>query len=192
MTAVSAMRGPLFGLTRLARQIAGWGAAHAIIRTEEYLFDFLLYPFMLYAGGPALVAGATGRSSAILGYWVGFAVMVFLSIVVNLSYLAAYDRLGRDLFGLEAARAYERRFAERRFYRPIRPVVKFIAFGYLAVWHNPLFATLFLRQDARPFQMDRGDWRVFGLALVIANFGWAGLVSGAVGLWRVIVSLALT
>src|SRR5829696_4196437 len=96
------------GKLRRAGQFVGTLAVgHSFIQLEEYAFDYLLYPFMLYQGGEwlialgARVAGTEVAVNAPAGYWLGFGVMCALSVAVNLAYLRFYDFSQTDWFGIE-------------------------------------------------------------------------------------------
>lgn len=162
------------------RQLSGWSLAHAAVRVEEYLFDYLVYPFMLYRGGAALLAAFGLRATPGEGYAAGFAFMLLVSLSVNLAYVHVYDRTRRDWFGFEALRSIEARHVPGRLRLPVRIAL----FGYLSLAHSPFFATLWLRSRTEAFAMRRADWAVFAFAVLLANVGWTVLVSGAVELWR--------
>lgn len=189
------MRGWLTGvLTRLGQ----WSLAHALIRCEEYAFDYVLYPFMLYRGGRAIlgaagrVAGIQAPATAAGGYVVGFALLLAASVAINLIYLRLYDGWRTDWFGFEALKGtLRRRFAPDSSPAIWRALVRYGGFLYLAVWHSPLFATLFLRDGEATYVMTPRDWRTFWVALALANFGWAGLVTGVVEVGRMILALRI-
>lgn len=163
-----------------------WGVAHALIRCEEYAFDYLLYPFMLYRGGQVVLVTVSGLFGiheplpAASGYWAGFALLTMASVGINLLYIRLYDGWRTDWFGFEALKATVR-FATADGRRPIwRRALRYGAFLYLSIWHSPLFGTLFLRDADSAYVMTRRDWVVFWIALLLANLGWATLVSGVV------------
>jgi hypothetical protein len=172
-------------LAAAAAALGRWSIAHAVIRIEEYLFDYVLYPFMLYRGGEWLLAaflrlaGVAAPPSPAAGYWLGFCLLTSASIGINLLYIRAYDGLRTDWFGFEALKAASERYVSARpGWRPWRAVVRYGAFAYLSIWHSPLFGALFMRGETNAFAMTARDWRIFWVALLIANLGWAGLVSG--------------
>lgn len=162
------------------------------MRVEEYLSDYVFYPYMLYRGGPdALTALAgfvegAGPASPGAGYWFGFGVLLVTSTLINLAYLRAYDATKRDWFGFEALRAWEERLVARKHYALFRAPLRLLLFTYLSVWHSPLFATLFVRSSLHPYAMAGRDWRAFWAALLLANLGWAAVVSGAVTLAQLV------
>jgi len=82
-------------------------AVHTVVRIEEYCFDYLAYPYMLYVGGPAAVNVLFGADAALRwGYWGGLAIMLVASLLLNILYVRLYDRNGPDWFGFERARAW--------------------------------------------------------------------------------------
>ena len=173
-------------LRRIFLRSGELSAAHLFIRLEEYLFDFLLYPYMLYGGGSALLrmagyAGANART----GYWLGGTIMLASSITLNLIYLWTYDRTRRDWFGIEQLRHWE---ARPVIWLPawIRPAWRSAVFGGLCIWANPLFATLWLRSREQQFVMTRGDRGVFWLAIVIANAAWIGIIGVVAAMVRAV------
>lgn len=167
-------------------RVVGISVAHGFVRVEEYLTDYLLYPYLLYRGGPDLVAlvramvGEHRPTPPIAGYWMGFAVLLALSTAINVAYLLFHDATKRDWFGFGALRGWEARLALQPIYRPLRLPARWLAFAYLSVWHSPLFATLWLRSEFRPFAMTRRDWLLFVCAILVANLGWSAVVTGAV------------
>jgi hypothetical protein len=171
-------------LTAVAGRVAAWSIAHGLARLEAYLFDFVFYPYMLYAGGPSLAHTLGAQGSRGAGYWIGFGILLALSGALNVFYVRLYDASRQDWFGFEALRdrAISWRVAEHAA-APLRIVV----FVYLTVWENPLFATLWLRCRRDKFAMSRQDWLLLGGAVVIANVGWTALVSavarGVAALW---------
>ena len=181
-------------LTTAVGTLGRWSLAHIAIRVEEYLFDYALYPFMLYRGGEWLLTGLMGLARAnntpspVAGYWVGFCLLTAASVGINVLYIGAYDRLRIDWFGFETLKEVSGRFTPAASgWRPWRIVVRYVAFAYLSIWHSPLFGTLFMRGSATPYAMTAPDWRVFWVALMIANLGWAGMVSGVVEAVRVLL-----
>jgi len=84
-----------------------YSAAHTAVRVEEYCFDYLVYPYMLYVGGPSAVNVLFGAVTALpWGYWGGFAAMLVASLFLNILYLRLYDRSEQDWFGFERARRW--------------------------------------------------------------------------------------
>ncbi|WP_307352184.1 hypothetical protein [Caulobacter ginsengisoli] len=166
------------------------------MRLEEYAFDYLLYPFMLYRGGGLLVGwlrdlfGQDAPAMPATGYWFGLGLMTAASIALNLIYVRAYDRMRTDWFGFEALKRAQENLIPSRFrVGPWRTAARFTAFVYLSAWHNPLFATLFMRRASASYAMSEGDWPVFWSAVLIANLGWAGIVSGAVEAAKAVLRL---
>jgi len=162
-----------------------WSGAHALARLEEYAFDYVFYPYMLYSGGETLLrlVWAEG-ASADAGYWTGFGVLSLLSLVLNLLYIRLYDWSGRDWFAFEYLRNIS--VPQRITAVPLlAPTARVVTFAYLSIWHSPLFATLWMRSRERQFSMSRRDWMLFGTAVLVANLGWTAAVTAAVTIIRV-------
>ncbi len=165
---------------KIPRHLAVWSGAHAAVKLESYLFDYAFYPYMLYSGGGSLLglAGVTDPDPQ-TGYWVGFAILCALSLTLNVAYIRAYDCSRHDWFGFETAR----RIRPPRFLRALAflpAAARAAIFLYLSIWHNPLFATLWMRSRERAFSMIRRDWLLFGAAVAFANVGWTVVVTTAV------------
>jgi len=169
---------------RLAKTItvlARIASAHLLARVESYLFDYLFYPYMLFAGGPALVHALLGFGLPIgSGYWLGFAILVALSAFLNVAYVLVYDRLHTDWFGFVAANAWLERPGRWAQSSTLYAMARLGAFVGLSVWESPLFAALWLRRQASAYVTDISGWAILGLAVLAANVGWTVIVSGAV------------
>lgn len=152
---------------------------HLFIRIEEFIFDFLLYPYMLYDGGFRLlrIMGFESATTAD-GYYAGAAIMFTSSAFTNIIYIIAYDRMGRDWFGIEAVRKFKPAWL-LRLPRWLLPIGRGVAFIVLCLWTNPLFALLWIRSKAGAFRMNPADWAILGLAILIANIGWIGAIGAA-------------
>lgn len=155
------------------------------MQLEAWAFDYLLYPFMLYQGGGVLIGwffdmlGREVPAAPASGYWLGFALMTAASIALNVVYVRAYDRMQTDWFGFEALKNAREGLAPPWLRaEPWQTAARLAAFAYLSTWHNPLFATLFMRKASTPYAMSDRDWPVFWWAVLIANFGWAVVVGG--------------
>jgi hypothetical protein len=163
-------------LSRFFRRAGEVSIGHTFIQLEEYVFDFALYPYMLYSGGEAFlritkIADASPEN----GFKAGFAIMFACSVAFNYLYVRAYDRMKVDWFGIEAVRSYEPSWVNR-----LPPLLRIAArygtFAGLSVWTNPLFAVLWLRSPGVHYEMARGDWGVFAVAIILANIGWTFLI----------------
>ncbi len=179
---------PLLGarLSRLSLAVGRTTLAHLAVYIEAYTLDYLLYPFMLYRGGALVlsllaprVVAATPHSAA-AGYWVGFGFMCGLSIVLNLLYLRVYDFSQTDWFGFEALKRACRQSALGNRLGPDGSMLfRYSTFVYLSVMHSPLLGVVFMREAPSPYAMTARDWRIFWLAILIANVGWTGIVTAA-------------
>ena len=140
--------------TRLLELAVGLTASKAI----DYLFDFALYPFVIYQ----------------LGILVGGLVMMLLSFLACLLTLWFYDWSKRDWLGIEAIkslRGYEGDLKLGRLtgwlLRKSDPVI----FLVLSLNYDPFITTAYLRHGA--FNgMNRRDWRIFLGGTLVANVYW--------------------
>lgn len=182
-------------LTKKALTVSTWAFWHGVMRLEEFLYDYVLYPFMLTTGG-FLVATWYANNfypelnvTESLGYTVGFALLFLGSIATNILYLKLYDGAKKDILAFEALKDTVHNTEEKGFFKRLlqkhaeaKWFVKWAVFVYLSVWENPFFTVLFMRKEARTYKMDRYDWTVFTISILVANLVWAGVVTGVVEL----------
>lgn len=171
-------------MTRFFRRVGEVSIGHTFIQLEEYVFDFALYPYMLYSGGEGFLRiTKIANASPENGFKAGFAIMFACSVAFNYLYVRAYDRMKVDWFGIEAARSYKPLWVDGL--PPVlRIAAQYVTFAGLAVGTNPLFAVLWLRSPGVNYEMSRGDWRVFAVAIILANIGWTLLIVAAAWIIR--------
>lgn len=142
----------------------------------DYFFDFVLYYAAIRFFGP--VTG--GGTVAILG------------MLIDLFVLRAYDRYGRDVFGLEDLKAIRDYAGTQRWRRSLARVVKrgnFFAVAVIAFYSNPCLATIYMRpQGEKRRTMNLRDWSVFLLSACIEIF-WIVFVYGFVLLEKELTSV---
>ena len=144
-------------MTGFFRRAGEVSLGHTFIQIEEYVFDFVLYPYMLYAGGESFLRiTQLADASPTNGFGAGIAIMFACSVVFNYLYVRAYDRMKVDWFGIEALRTYRPAVVDR-LPSVIRAATRYVTFAGLAVWTNPLFSVLWLRSPGARFAMSRGD-----------------------------------
>lgn len=181
--------------TKTALTVSTWAFWHAVMRIEEFLYDYVLYPFMLTTGG---LMAATWYANTFnpelqvtesLGYWVGFILLFLGSIATNILYLKLYDGVKKDILAFEALKDTVHNTEQKGFFKRMlqkhaeaKWFVKWAVFVYLSVWENPFFTVLFMRKEARSYKMNQYDWTVFTISILTANLVWAGVVTGVVEL----------
>jgi hypothetical protein len=155
---------------RTAELVVGFTANKA----QEYLFDYLLYPFVIFK----------------LGLWRGGLVMALLSLVSCLLLLRFYDRLKRDWLGIEAVKGLKDYAGQSRFRRMAAWLLQRgepVACLFLSIKFDPFITTLYLRRGSYN-GMTRRDWKIFVASWLIGNVYWTfvcfGGVSALVWLWR--------
>ena len=166
----SAIRKQLGWRLRIAELAVGFTAN----KTQEYLFDYLLYPFVIFR----------------LGVWLGGAVMALLSLAFCLLSLKIYDWLKRDWLGIEAVKGLKDYTGPSRWRRTTAWMLQRgdpVACLFLSIKFDPFITTLYLRRGAYN-GLNRRDWKIFFASWLIANLYWTlacfGGVSMLVWLWK--------
>lgn len=130
-----------------------------INRLIVYIFDYALYPFVIYYFG-AINGGV---------------VMTFLVFIICLLTIRLYDWSKRDWLGIEAIKRL-------KYYNGTKKIGQISAwmlrksdaviFMFLSAKYDPFVTTVYLRHDS--FNGMRGrDWRIFLGSLIIGNVYWA-------------------
>lgn len=145
---------------------------------QEYLFDVVLYPLVIYK----------------LGLLRGGAIMSLLSLIICLLLLKLYDWSKRDWLGIEAVKSLKEYEGKSRFGRLLAWALRrgdYVACIALSIRFDPFITTAYMRHGA--FNgMNRRDWRIFMLSWFIGN-GWWSLfcyagVETVAGLWRWLIA----
>jgi len=149
-------------------------AGFAANKLQEYLFDYLLYPFVIFK----------------LGLLGGGAIMSVLSFIGCLLLLRFYDWSKRDWLGIEAIKSLKDYTGKNRFGRLMAWLLRrgdFVACVALSIKFDPFITTAYLRREAFK-KMTARDWRIFLLSWFIANAWWALFcfvgVETVAGLWH--------
>jgi len=141
------------------RRIAELAVGFTVNKLQEYLFDFLLYPFVIFK----------------LGLLCGGIIMSVLSFIGCLLFLRFYDWSKRDWLGIEAVKSlkdYSGTSRLRRFMAWLLCRGDYIACVTLSVKFDPFITTAYLRRGA--FNgMNRRDWRIFVLSWFVGNAYWS-------------------
>lgn len=144
---------------------------HALYATFSWLFDNVLYPWVVYR----------------LGLVVGGSVMTLLSLITCAVTLLFYERMGIDWVGAGSIARLSAHPNPSWWQRIIlwadRRGAAFV-FVALCILQDPFITTAYFRQG-RFDGLQRRDWRIFFASGIIANFYWT-LRSGVVA--AVIVS----
>jgi len=161
ITAQTKPRPPVKRVAELATGFFTWKAV-------DYLFDYVLYPFVIWKLGP----------------WIGGAIMTLASLAFCLFLLRLYDRLGRDWLGLEFVKGLRHYEGSSRWRRGLAWLVArgdFAAFIVLSMKYDPFITTTYLRKEAYS-GMNRRDWGIFLASWFVANALWIFVCYGGISL----------
>lgn len=162
-TAHTRVRFSLYRAAELGIGFLTWNAM-------DYVFDYALYPFVIWKLGP----------------WFGGTIMALASLAFCLLLLRLYDRLGRDWLGIEFVKNLRHYEGLSRWQRGLAWLLHRgdgVAFLVLSAKYDPFITTAYLRQSA--FNgMTRRDWRIFLASWLISNLLWIALCQGGISFLR--------
>jgi len=125
-----------------------------------FLFDDILYPFAIWK----------------LGLVWGGLMMASFSAILCFGALIFYDRVRRDLLGLEALKTLREYEGGRVWGKVFSWILKRgdgAAFLFLSIVSNPFVATVYLRRGAYAFDgMRRREWSIFVMSFLLSNASW--------------------
>lgn len=128
---------------------------------QVWAFDYLLYPYVIWRGGP---------------FW-GAIVMTILSFVLCWAMLRFYDWTGRDWLGIETVKALrdgQETAGWRGWLRRLLRRSDALALVLLSIRFDPFITILYLRPGSHAFDgLSARDWRRFVASVLIANVYWS-------------------
>jgi len=125
------------------------------------------------------------------GFFGGLAIMIPLSVVLNIGLLKLYDKTGKDWLGFEALKA-GKDIAVSDAPGWLQKIVKSsdILATTIILFYDPLLATIYLRKIGQAHKgMTSRDWRIFWLSTVLANVGWTSIVFGGISIVKYLLVL---
>lgn len=159
---------------RVRRRLAQIGTGHAVYASFNWLFDNVLYVYVILR----------------LGLAAGGAIMTTFSLVQCAATLLLYERMKIDWVGAGSIAHLVSIPNPSWWQRIIAWAAKRgAAFVFLAlcVFQDPFITTAYFRQG-RFDGLRARDWRIFLASVVVSNFYWtlrSGAVAGLlVGVWR--------
>jgi hypothetical protein len=160
------------GTARITNRLCVLVAGYTGNQLQVWLFDYVLYPFVIWRAG--------------LGW--GLLIMAVLSFLLCWSMLRFYDWSGQDWLGIEAVkRLRESRDStgwRGRLGRLLRRS-DLLAFVVLSLRFDPLITTLYLRPAERAFRgLSGSDWRLFVASVALSNVYWSLVAYGGIELVR--------
>jgi hypothetical protein len=171
---------------RHKQRIGTIAVGHAAKRVEEYLFDWLIYAFVVYQ--------CTSLWGTYWGSIAAFFIMAPLSALVCWLYLLFYDWAKKDWFGFELLKELREEEAQSSWFR--RLMIRIARWGDLAAFialsihDDPFMVTVYLRKKGHEHRgLSRRDWNIFWLAVVFSNaywtLRWTVIVTVIEFLWRI-------
>jgi len=125
---------------------------------QVVLFDYMLYPFIIYKFG--ILAGG--------------GIMTLLSLATCILLLQFYDRTKRDWLGIETTKNIREYNGDKRIGQFTSWVMKKstpIAFLVLSLRFDPFITTAYMRHG-KYNGMSKRDWKIFTGSLLISNLYW--------------------
>ncbi|MEI6400082.1 MAG: hypothetical protein WCO58_01000 [bacterium] len=128
-------------------------------KVSAYVFDYAMYPFAIY----------------LCGFWVGFIVMFFASLLLNFLLIKLYDWTKKDVFGFEFLKDIKDNPGGHKFIRKIISLGKIPAFIILSIY-DPFLATIFVRKSKKFDGMTKTDWQNLLISGFIGNIAWSLII----------------
>lgn len=158
--------------TPARNRLAVLAAGLAGNQLQVWLFDYVLYPFVIWRAG-------LGR---------GLLIMTALSFLLCWSMLRFYDWSGQDWLGIEAIKKLREAPSAGRWRRGLAALLRrsdAVAFMVLSIRFDPLITVLYLRPAASAFRgLSRRDWRIFLGSLALSNVYWSLIAFGGIEVLR--------
>lgn len=167
-------------LARHKRKIGLLAVGHTAKRTEEMLFDWILYGIV--------TTWATAQWGTALGSLVAFSILTPIAGILCLTYLIFYDWAKVDWLGLELIKEWRDEVKhEHWFGRLLHRITRWgavPAFIILSMHSDAFVTTAYFRPKHRQYDgLTARDWAIFAGSLVTSNAYWTLR-------WVVIIELA--
>jgi hypothetical protein len=159
-------------------QVQALTLGHTANAGLSFLFDYVLYALAL----------------SVLGPWYGGALMIVLSLALDLALIRLYDTLKTDWLGIEALKRIKDNKFESRLKEWLRRMLArsdLAALLLLPLKFSPFIVMIYLRKGAGQYNgMGMKDWAVFLGATIIGNVYWIAALylagTQVVALWLTI------
>ena len=137
-----------------------WGIGLLVNKTIVYLFDYLLYPFIIWKCG--IIKGGI--------------IMTFISFLICWGTLLFYDWSKRDWIGIETIKElkeYEGGNIKGRLFSWVTRKGDPVAVLILSVYFDPFVTTAYMRRGAHGYNgLGKRDWSIFIFSVLFGNFYW--------------------
>lgn len=167
----------LSGLRKFNLKVLAVG--HTVFHSLDYGFDYVLYPYVIYALGPLR----------------GGIVMAFLSAAVCLAISYFYDLMEKDWLGIETVKELvenffkeEEEIARKSWRKRGKKILYWVfhrnkvgQFIFLSLHFDPLITTIYMRPGYHLYNgFSARDWKIFWGSVIISNIWWTGVAFAAV------------
>ena len=144
-----------------------------------WIFDFVIYPFVIY----------------IYGILWGGLVMMALSFVVCYGTILFYDWSKKDWIGIETLKGIKAREPKNRIGKFLMKLIRKsdpLALVVLSIQFDPFITVAYMRHGAHQYNgLSKRDWKIFISSLVIGDIYWTLAAFMGItlveSLWRFIV-----
>jgi hypothetical protein len=139
-------------------RLAVWGIGVGTNAAMNWAFDWVLYPYAIYA----------------LGLLWGGVVMSLASFVFCIILIWLYDLLKRDWLGIETVKSLREVTGQKGIRRIMSAILRrgdVAAFFLLSLYFDPFIATAYLRHGKFNGMVKR-DWLIFVGSWALSNFSW--------------------
>ena len=151
-----------------------------VIYIINWLFDYVLYPVVMYKYG--LING--------------FIIMILLSFVACIFLFILYDFLKKDFFAIEYSKEKLIVLTSDKEGTKIKRTLvwcfknsKPLLFVFLSVF-DPFIATVYMRKGISEYNgLSKRDWMIFIMSLIIGNGIWAITVFTSLSLFQYVIKI---
>ncbi len=144
----------------LKERVGIWGVGYIANFLLVWVFDYALYPWVMWKAG--LVKGA--------------AIMWVLSFINCYATMKFYDWSRTDWLGIETLKEVRDAEAKKLFQRIMQWAMRrgdWAVMLILSVKFDPFICTVYMRHGAHQYNgMSKRDWVIFLVSFVIANAWW--------------------
>lgn len=141
-------------------RIALWATGILANKAIVYLFDYLLYPFVIWK----------------CGIFKGGVIMAFVSFLVCWATLLFYDWSKKDWIGIETIKELKEYEGGKIMGRLFSWFIKKsdpVAILVLSIYFDPFVTTAYMRRGAHKYNgLEKRDWAIFIFSVLFGNFYW--------------------
>jgi hypothetical protein len=164
-------------IARYKKRLAMIGIGISANQIFAFIFDFMLYPYVMWK----------------LGLVKGFVVMSILSAIVCYLLIVLYDWLKKDWLGIETLKQFREYESKNILVRLLSRLFKkndSLIFWVLSTQFDPFIAILYYRKGSHQYGgLSKKEWRMFFFSLLAGDLYWSLMTFSGVSaieyLWRI-------